>query len=94
MKEIMSFGFKTYNTQGIADLARLAWPLFVVSLESDDILHRSWILERFNQLKSHGANYRRAHQAILISLADCLLDERTMGYFELFRCKSVQCFLL
>ncbi|KAJ9415787.1 tannase and feruloyl esterase-domain-containing protein [Fusarium oxysporum] len=70
MKEIMSLAFKVYRDQGETGLARLGWPLFVVAIESDDILHRSWVLERFGELASHGENYRQAYQAIRVAVAD------------------------
>ncbi|KAJ4128768.1 hypothetical protein NW765_013159 [Fusarium oxysporum] len=94
MKEIMSLAFKVYRDQGEAGLARLGWPLFVVAIESDDILHRSWVLERFSELASHGENYRQAYQAIRVAVAGRPLDERTAGYFEVFRVESFPRFLL
>ncbi|KAF4947673.1 hypothetical protein FGADI_10244 [Fusarium gaditjirri] len=88
MKEIMSLAFKVYRDQGETGLARLGWPLFVVAIESDDILHRSWVLERFSELVSHGVNYRQAYHAIRVVIAGRPLDERTAGYFEVFRVES------
>ncbi|KAF5671464.1 transcriptional regulatory [Fusarium circinatum] len=77
MKEIMSLAFKVYRDQGEPGLARLSWPLFVVAIESDDILHRSWVLERFSELASYGENYRQAYQAIRVAVGGRPLDERT-----------------
>lgn len=94
MKEIMSLAFKAYLDQGDEGLARLGWPLFVVAIESDDILHRSWVLERFSELASHGVNYRQAYQAIQVAVGSRPLDERTAGYFEVFRVESFPRFLL
>ncbi|EWG55886.1 hypothetical protein FVEG_17614 [Fusarium verticillioides 7600] len=94
MKEIMSLGFKVYRDQGESGLTRLGWPLFVVAIESDDILHRSWIMERFSELVLHGENYRQAYQAIRVAVGSRPLDERTVGYFEVFRVESFPRFLL
>ncbi|KAG5766269.1 hypothetical protein H9Q72_005636 [Fusarium xylarioides] len=94
MKEIMSLAFKVYRDQGEPGLSRLGWPLFVVAIESDDILHRSWVLERFSELASHGENYRQAYQAIRVAVGGRPLDERTVGYFEVFRVESFPRFLL
>ncbi|KAF9777042.1 hypothetical protein IL306_004692 [Fusarium sp. DS 682] len=94
MKDIMSLAFKVYRDQGETGLTRLGWPLFVVAIESDDILHRSWVLERFNELASHGVNYRQAYHAIRVALAGRPLDERTNGYFEVFRAEAFPRFLL
>ncbi|OGE48284.1 hypothetical protein PENARI_c030G02380 [Penicillium arizonense] len=50
LREIMTLGFRTYSDQGDQAMGRIAWPLFVVALESDDMIHRAWVLERFEVL--------------------------------------------
>ncbi|KAH7235418.1 hypothetical protein BKA59DRAFT_425319 [Fusarium tricinctum] len=92
MKDIMSLAFKVHRDQGEMGLTRLAWPLFVVAIETDDILHRSWILDRFDWLATQGENYYRASQALRMTMDP--LDERNQGYFELMRQDSFPRFLL
>ncbi|KAF5700530.1 hexose transporter [Fusarium mundagurra] len=76
MKGIMSLAFKVYRDQGEPGLTLLAWPLFVVAIESDDILHRSWVMERFGELASHACPPFRLSRPLL-SLALCFYSNIT-----------------
>ncbi|KAH7156626.1 hypothetical protein EDB81DRAFT_396207 [Dactylonectria macrodidyma] len=94
LKQIMSLAFKILRDQGQKATTRIAWPLFVAALESDDIVHRTWILERYDQLMHRGENYRRARQALHIAFKEQGLDEREIAYSDLFRRDDVELFII
>lgn len=72
--EILRLAFQTHQKGGDAALTRIAWPLFVAALETTDLLHRQWILERFAGMSVLGGHLKRAHRV----LADAVsLQERT-----------------
>ena len=62
LKSIMNLAYQSYKHGGDEALARVAWPLFLAVLETDDMLHRDWILDRFMALGKYGKNYKRAHR--------------------------------
>ncbi|KAJ5669057.1 hypothetical protein N7462_010127 [Penicillium macrosclerotiorum] len=49
-----------YEYEGSSFLWHIAWPLFVASFETDDPIHQSWIIDRFEQMEKTGKNMRRA----------------------------------
>ncbi|KAJ8107828.1 hypothetical protein OPT61_g8594 [Boeremia exigua] len=85
LASIMFFAFKTLRDKGEAAMTRLAWPLIVAILESDDVVHRTWIFERFEGLAKRGENYRRALVALRTAFSEQDLDERKIAYGDLFR---------
>lgn len=64
LQRILNLTFKAHKDEGDY---RLAWPLFVKSLESGNILHRTWILTRYDALSTQGDNYHRARQALRVA---------------------------
>lgn len=60
LREIMTLAFKSFKHEGDTAMMRISWPLFMAGLETDDLLHREWILERFRSLGRFGLNYKRA----------------------------------
>ncbi|KAL4738269.1 fungal-specific transcription factor domain-containing protein [Aspergillus similis] len=93
LQEIMTLAFRAYTDQGSEAVYRIAWPLFVAALESEDLLHRAWILERFDELAHQGENLRRAHQALCYA-AQQRANQRRLGYLELLRDQEVEPFVL
>lgn len=72
--EILRLAFQTHRQGGDAALTRIAWPLFVAALETTDLLHRQWVLERFSGMAALGDHLQRAHRL----LADAvMMQERT-----------------
>jgi len=65
LKSIMNLAYQSYKHGGDEALARVAWPLFLAVLETDDMLHRDWILDRFIALGKYGKNYERAHRFLV-----------------------------
>lgn len=62
LKVIMNLALQNYKHGGDEAMIKLAWPLFVAALETDDLLHQEWILERFEASSKYGTNFERAHK--------------------------------
>ncbi|KAF4444925.1 C6 zinc finger domain [Fusarium acutatum] len=60
IRNIMNLAFQAYKHGGDVAMVRIARPLFMVALESDEELHVSWILERFKGLTRFGEHFARA----------------------------------
>jgi len=65
LKSIMNLAYQSYKHGGDEALTRVAWPLFLAVLETDDMLHRDWILDRFDAFGKYGKNYERAHRFLV-----------------------------
>ncbi|KAL0942049.1 C6 zinc finger domain protein [Colletotrichum truncatum] len=61
LREIMNLAFQAFKHEGDEAMTRIAWPLFMVALETDDLLHREWVLSRFQGMSRFGKNFDRAH---------------------------------
>ncbi|KAH7137453.1 hypothetical protein B0J13DRAFT_528088 [Dactylonectria estremocensis] len=69
LRQIMNLAFQTYKHGGDEAMMRIAWPLFMVALETDDLLHREWALDRLKSISRFGANFERAHR-FLVGVVD------------------------
>jgi hypothetical protein len=49
-----------FRYEGKDYMWRVAWPMFVVGVETDDLIYQSWIMERFSALSRSGENMQRA----------------------------------
>lgn len=58
---IMNLAFQNHRHGGDEATAKLAWPLFIAALETDDLLHREWILERLQACSKYGKSFERAY---------------------------------
>ncbi|KIM93433.1 hypothetical protein OIDMADRAFT_137892 [Oidiodendron maius Zn] len=94
LREIMTMAFKAHHDEGEQAMIRVAWPLFVAALESDESLHRIWILERYEALSGTGENFRRARHALRVAFQEQQLDERRVNYAELVRRSDIDPFVL
>ncbi|KAJ3549023.1 hypothetical protein NM208_g723 [Fusarium decemcellulare] len=65
LRQIMNLAFQAYKHGGDEAMMRLAWPLYMVVLETDDLLHREWALERMSAISKFGKNFERAHKFLL-----------------------------
>ncbi|CAO2650295.1 Nn.00g015870.m01.CDS01 [Neocucurbitaria sp. VM-36] len=65
LKEIMNLVFQGHRHGGDEAMIKVAWPLFIAALETDDMLHRNWILERFKNISKYGRNFERAYDFLL-----------------------------
>ncbi|KAL7947935.1 hypothetical protein V8C42DRAFT_269673 [Trichoderma barbatum] len=60
LKMIMKLAYQAYRLDGDEAMLRIAWPLFIAILETDDLLHREWLIARLHALGKFGKNYSRA----------------------------------
>lgn len=65
LKEILNLAFQGRKYGGDEAMIKIAWPLFIAALESDDLLHRDWILKQFKNISKYGSNFARAHEFLL-----------------------------
>lgn len=65
IKEIVNLAYQTQMHSEDEAMIKIAWPLFIVALETDDMVHHEWVLERFQLLSKYGKNFQRAHQFLL-----------------------------
>jgi hypothetical protein len=64
LREIVKLAFEAYKGVSDSAILRISWPLFIAALETDDSVHREWIMTRFRDLQKHGKNYRRAFRVL------------------------------
>ncbi|KAK9443300.1 uncharacterized protein VB005_04371 [Metarhizium brunneum] len=83
LSRIMNIGYQTCADEGEPAVAKLAWPLFVAALESDDALHRTWIMDRYESLCKQGENYRRAYAALKAAFSLQRYHERRIDLLDL-----------
>ncbi|KAL4768756.1 hypothetical protein BDW60DRAFT_210628 [Aspergillus nidulans var. acristatus] len=67
--EILALAYQAYRDEGEPAMARIAWPLFMTAIETDDLAHQDWVCLRFSYLCGRGENYRRAEKALQFVLA-------------------------
>lgn len=84
LRQIITLAFQAYKHEGNQAMLRIAWPLFMAALESDDVVHKEWALSCFKSLGKYGLNYRRAFKVLEAAIAE---QDRT-GY-----CPSIMQFL-
>ncbi|KAK1247398.1 hypothetical protein MKX07_002307 [Trichoderma sp. CBMAI-0711] len=59
---IVDLAIQADKHQGVEGTIRVAWPLFVVALETNSVVHQRWILSRFQAMSSYSRNLERAHR--------------------------------
>ena len=75
LRLVMSLAVQAYRLQGKVAMLRVARPLFIAALETDDIIHREWIMQRFDELKEYGRNCRRAR----VFLGHAIAQQQRLG---------------
>lgn len=68
LQEIMNLCFQDCTHGGDKPNLRVAWPLFMAALETHDMLHQKFILERFETFRLYGENYDRAHRFLITAI--------------------------
>ncbi|KAK3900815.1 hypothetical protein C8A05DRAFT_45410 [Staphylotrichum tortipilum] len=68
LQGIMGLAVQAFRHQGDEAMLRIAQPLFMVALETDDVLHREWVLDRFEGLGCFGARFERARAFLLTTI--------------------------
>lgn len=67
--------------QGIEAVIRVAWPLFVVALETNNEVHQRWVLGRFQMMSRYSKNLERAHRFLteILPLGGISVDKVGVG---------------
>ncbi|KAL7794670.1 hypothetical protein V8C43DRAFT_279900 [Trichoderma afarasin] len=65
---IIDLAVQADKHQGVEGTIRVAWPLFVVALETSNVVHQSWVLSRFKAMSSYSKNLERAHRFLTEAL--------------------------
>lgn len=61
IEAIMNLALQAFKHQGDEAIIRIAWPMYLVALETRDPAYRKWVLARFQAISPYGENYARAH---------------------------------
>jgi len=64
LRAVMVVAHRAYNREGDIAMLRIAWPLFIAAISTDDVVHREWLLLRFQELGRFGINYVRAYKVL------------------------------
>ncbi|KAJ4323945.1 hypothetical protein N0V94_001589 [Neodidymelliopsis sp. IMI 364377] len=62
LQEIMNLCYQDFIHSDTQPNLRVAWPLFMAALETQDMLHHNFILKQFEDFRLYGKNYERAHR--------------------------------
>ncbi|KAF4956262.1 hypothetical protein FSARC_11618 [Fusarium sarcochroum] len=68
LSQIMSLAFQAHKYDGEQAMVQLAWPLFMVALETNDHLHREWALSQFSAISKCGVNFERAYRFLVATV--------------------------
>lgn len=68
LQEIMNLCFQDFTHGGDQPNLRVAWPLFMAAIETKDMLHQKFVLDRFENFRLYGKNYERAHRFLVTVL--------------------------
>lgn len=83
-----------YEHEGNGYLWRIAWPMFVAGLETNDLIYQTWVIDRFTSMQELGENLRRAKQVLE---AVCLEQRKTgkqIDYLSRIRSGEFQGFVI
>ncbi|KAK0386762.1 hypothetical protein NLU13_6598 [Sarocladium strictum] len=94
LREIMTLASLAHQDNGEDGMVQFGWTLFVAALESDDFIHRKWLLERIELLARRGENFRRAHNALRIAFSEQGPGDRRLAYAWLVRRPDIERFVL
>lgn len=94
IRVILDLAHQAYSDAGEEGILKVAWPLFVAALETDEPVHRAWILERYQVLSTQGQNYRRANEALKAAFAEQRMNERRLDFLQLVRRNDLDRFVI
>ncbi|KAK4084320.1 transcriptional regulator family: Fungal Specific TF [Trichoderma aggressivum f. europaeum] len=88
---IIDLAVQADKHQGVEGTIRVAWPLFVVALETSNVVHQRWVLSRFKAMSSYSKNLERAHRFLTEALRrQC----ENMGVYKDFTLESGEVFVI
>ncbi|PNP57708.1 hypothetical protein THARTR1_02706 [Trichoderma harzianum] len=65
---IVDLAVQADKHRGVEGTIRVAWPLFVIALETSNVVHQRWVLGRFKAMSSYSKNLERAHRFLTEAL--------------------------
>lgn len=65
VKTIINLASQSCRHGNNKTMTKIAWPLFIAALETDDMLHQEWILGKFESISKYGKNFERAYMFLL-----------------------------
>jgi hypothetical protein len=83
-----------HEHEGEDYLWRVAWPLFVGGLETNDPIHQSWVLDRFSNLQKRGENMRRAKLLLEAVFLEQRVTKLRVDYLALLRTGLIEGFVI
>ena len=77
VSSILQIAAIVHENEPPSSMCRIAWPLFIAGVETNDFVHSAWVLERYRDLADFSQNFRRAH-ALLQDVVrhQCLTGEK------------------
>lgn len=94
IRAIINLAFQAFKHQGDEAMVRIAWPLLIVGLETDDMLHRDWIVARFRGMCHLGQNLARAHTFLVETLQMQAQLGHRVSVRERFQSGEVELFVI
>ncbi len=83
-----------YEHESVGYLWRVAWPMFVAGLETDDLIHQTWVMERFTSMQDLGENLRRAKLALESICSEQRRTGQHMDYLSRIKSGEFQGFVI
>ncbi|KAL7949495.1 hypothetical protein V8C42DRAFT_311060 [Trichoderma barbatum] len=88
---IIDLAIQADKHQGVEGTIRVAWPLFVVALETNSVVHQRWILSRFQAMSSYSKNLERAHRFLIEALRQ---QHNKSGVYKDFKLANGEIFVI
>ncbi|KAL1297644.1 hypothetical protein AAFC00_006201 [Neodothiora populina] len=91
---IIVIALKLHESDDVAALMRIAWPLLVAGLETRAPLHQEWILDRYASLAELGTNFARASACLRYVIERQRNGEPRLDFRVLVKNKILEPFVL
>ncbi|KAL7909044.1 hypothetical protein GGI35DRAFT_493847 [Trichoderma velutinum] len=88
---IIDLAVQADKHQGVEGTIRVAWPLFVVALETSNVVHQRWVLSRFKAMSSYSKNLERAHRFLTEALRR---QHKDLDIYKDFRLENGEVFVI
>jgi hypothetical protein len=73
---------------------RVAWPMFIAGLETDDLIYQDWVLEMFTAMQHLGENLRRAKVLLEIVCREQRRTGKQVDYLSRIKTGEFQGFVI
>ncbi|KAL4961200.1 uncharacterized protein BDV14DRAFT_204048 [Aspergillus stella-maris] len=80
LRQILNLAYQAHKYDGKEAMARIAWPLFMAAVETEDPMQREWVLGQFTAISKFGLHFDRAYRSLLHIVE---LQERDGGRVDL-----------